>query len=82
MFHHAADEAVGKLAGGQFRGAGGREVGFQAPGGGGFFLGDGRGALGIPKLVQRLVQVVVWIEVVLKKKLHGAFARLSALSMP
>jgi hypothetical protein len=53
---------------------------FLAPGRACFFPRNRRGALGGPEMLQRLLQVLWRIEVVLKKKLHGPLASFTALS--
>ena len=44
------------------------------------FLGYRAGLLGAPEMLQRLLQVLWRIQVVLKEKLHGPLASFTALS--
>ena len=76
----AANERVGKqprlgLPGGRRR----QFVGL-APRCRTFFLGDGRRALRVPEFIERPVQILRRIQIVLKQKLHGAFARFAAFA--
>src|SRR5882724_7741767 len=79
-FQDAADQGVGEEADGGFLGGGFGQFDLLAPGGAALFAGDGGGLLRVPELVQGVVQLFGRIQVVLKQKLHGAFARLTSLA--
>ena len=64
----------------RFARSGRRQFDGLPPVGRAFVSGDGGGALRIPKFVQRSLEVVGRVQIVLKQKLHGAFARLAAFS--
>jgi hypothetical protein len=51
-----------------------------SPGGSGFIGGQRRGVLRLPKHLQRRLEILRRIQIVLKQKLDGAFARLTSLA--
>ena len=80
VLEDAADERVGEQARLGLLGGRRRQFDRLAPGRRAFFLGDGRGALRVPEFIQRPVQILRRIQIVLKQKLHGAFARFAAFA--
>jgi len=80
MLDGAANERFGKDPGSGLLGSGRREFDFFPPGGRSFIFGEGGRALRVSKLVERLVHVGRWIQIVLKEKLHRAFARFTSSS--
>ncbi len=80
MLQRAADERFGEQPHLGLFGRGRRQFGDFAPFGGAFFVLDGGGALGIPERRQFQFQIVRRVQVMLKQKLHGAFARFSSFA--
>jgi hypothetical protein len=74
MFKRAADERFGKEAFLGFLGGGWRKVNRLSPVGRAFVVGNGGGALGVPKLAERPLQIFRRTQVVLKQKLNGPLA--------
>jgi hypothetical protein len=80
MLEHAADERLGEQPRLGLLGGGRRQLDLLSPMRRAFFLGDGGGALRIPEFIQRPLQILRRIQVVLKQKLHGAFARFASFA--
>ena len=80
MFEHAADERVGEQPRLGLLGGRRRQFEWLAPVRRAFFLVNGGGALRIPEFLQRPLQILRRIQVVLKQKLHGAFARFTSFA--
>ena len=81
MLDHALDERVGEEPRLGLRDGRRWQFGLFAPlGHAGFFILDGGGALGIPENLQLRRQVGQRVQVMLKQKLHGAFARFSSFA--
>jgi len=74
MLKHAADEWLGEQPHLGFPGGGRRQLNLLSPMRRAFFLGDGGGALRVPELIQRPLQILRRIQVVLEQELHGVLA--------
>jgi hypothetical protein len=80
VLEDAADEGFGKQARLGILGRGRRQFGGLTPLGGTFFIFNGRRLLGAPELSQLEFQVLRRVQIVLKKKLHGAFTRFTSFA--
>src|SRR5208283_4500228 len=80
VLQSASNERVGEGAHCGFLSAGGRQLERLAPMGGALLVGDGGGALVLPKLVQRRIEVLRRIQLMLKEELYGALPRLASFA--
>ena len=80
VFERATDERLGKKAHGGFVGGGRGQRDGLAPRGHALFLCDGGGALGVPEMIERRLEILGRVHIMLEQKLHGAFARFPSLS--
>ena len=76
----ATDERLGEEAHGGLVRGGGRQLGFFAPIGRAFVLGERGGALGVPEFIERRLDVFGRVQVVLEQKLDCAFARFASFT--
>jgi hypothetical protein len=74
----AQDQRIGKRANGCFVSGWWREVDLFSPISLALVFGQGGRALRIPKLIERSLEIIRRVQVVLKQKLNGAFTRLTS----
>ena len=67
MLQRAADERFGEKPGRGLFGGGRREFGMFSPGGRALVFGDGGGALGLPKFIERAVEFLRRTQIVLER---------------
>src|SRR5260221_14215827 len=80
VFEHTANQRVGKKPNCRFLCCDRWQFGSLTPGCAPFFFSDGRGTLRFPKLLQRRLEVLRRVDIMLEQELHSAFACFASLT--